>query len=161
MPEERLELSCLATHDFESCVSTIPPLRPVLVFYLLRPKMQFCYSKTRRGLAPHMEERVMSKEFPDRHPKLRGNHGLLPQFRQLFKSLEMNSGIIAIIPYESKKDPSYQLPEERWRRSHEVVKPPRNPQEPRVTVRLIYGALSQQVEIAARDLSTLKQFQFC
>ena len=27
VPEERLELSHLAIHDFESCASTIPPLR--------------------------------------------------------------------------------------------------------------------------------------
>ena len=45
VPEERLELSRLATHDFESCVSTIPPLRLVWVFYLLRAKLQFASLK--------------------------------------------------------------------------------------------------------------------
>src|SRR3989344_629788 len=34
--EERLELSCLAAHDFESCVSAIPPLGPHLNIMNLR-----------------------------------------------------------------------------------------------------------------------------
>lgn len=103
----------------------------------------------------------MSKEFPDRHPKLRGRHSLLPAFRQLFLKLERHAGIISIIPYETKRDPTNHLPKPRWNRNREIIKWPHNPQEPVVMVRLSYGPLSQQVEIAARDLATLQQFKFC
>ena len=99
----------------------------------------------------------MSKEFPDRHPKLKGRHALLHQFRTWFQGLQENDGIICIIPYGVKRDIYNRTPEEKWRRKFEVVKPIANPNEPVITVKLIHGPLSQRVDLSARDIETLQR----
>lgn len=99
----------------------------------------------------------MSKQFPDPRPKVRGDHAFLKKFRNWYEKCQENDGIIRIIPFPVKKSSHNRIPEERWPKKIEVIKPVRNPNEPVIEVRLVHGPLSQRVEISARDMATLNQ----
>lgn len=98
----------------------------------------------------------MSKEFPDRHPKLKGDHRLLAPFRKWFQRCEKHPEVISIIPSEVKKDSAFHLPEERWKRNFGKPTLLQASEEPVVSVPLTYGALSQEVRIIAKNREALR-----
>ena len=163
MPEERLELSRLATHDFESCVSTIPPLRLVWVFYLLRAKLQFARLKVDEVI--HLkgikwEDQVMMNGSRDRHPKVRGGHALIRHFRDLYLQLQADPDIKWIIPRAPKKIGVNNDPEKSW---PEEIQAQRLYMSDRPVGELVlrHGPISQVVVLHVLDPRPLRCLGFC
>ena len=74
VPGERIELSCLATHDFESCASTNSAIPAIVKSYLKRGVMKRRFARKRPRWKTGSYGTPGQKEVPDTLEEERGDH---------------------------------------------------------------------------------------
>ncbi len=100
----------------------------------------------------------MSKLCPDRHPKIRGKHSILDQYRRLIQRMEQDDKVISITPQEIKKEPEHDRTRCKKAQKKLMQGVIHRSQDPVVEIVFYFGHLCQTIIFRVRRLEVLEEY---